>query len=193
MGNMSANTIHYPDAIIPSVTSMKELSHVLTDTSLQWICLKMGDVNTLPSINALIHRYGRKAVIHQDSIKGVAKDKEGIVYFKRAGVDAVITMKSQNVRIIRETGLFAILGSFIVDSSAVVQTLQNLKNNTPDALLVMPMTVPGSIYQKFLQFSIPVIAGGLGREHQIIQDTLDWGVSACIVTDTGLIAESYHR
>lgn len=184
------NTL-FNNLIIPSVTTPEELDFFLKHTSHNWVCLKMGDINSLVSIVSIIHKNKRKVMLHLDSIKGIAKDKDGIKYLKRIGIDAIITMKSQHLKMIREENIFSILGSFIVDSAAVSQTLQNIKTGKPDAILIMPMTVPSSVYQE-LHKEIPcIIVGGLGKEHDAIQDAFDHGACACIVSDKKRITEKY--
>lgn len=179
------------EAVIPSVTSLEDIHFVLKHTALPWICLKMGDINSLASIIALLHKNNRKVMVHQDSIKGIAKDKEGIAFLKRIGADAIITMKSQNLKMIREGNILAVLGAFIVDSSALAQTVANIKSGKPDAVLIMPMTVPSKVYKRLLQEHDCILAGGLGAEHDTIQQSLDNGSLACIVSDRKRITETY--
>lgn len=177
--------------IIPSVTSLEELDFFLQHTQHTWVCLKMGDINSLVSIISNIRKHNRKVMLHLDSIKGIGKDKEGLRWLKRIGTDAVITMKSQQIKMIREQNLYAILGSFLVDSASVNQTLLNIRTHKPDAVLIMPITVPNSVYETLHTEHTCILAGGLGVKHSIIQQSLDCGVRACIVTDQKLITEKY--
>lgn len=179
------------DCIIPSVTSVEELNFFLKHTQHPWVCLKMGDINSLVSIISTIHKHDRKVMLHLDSVKGINKDKEGIRWLKRIGTDAVITMKSQHIKMIRDQNLYAILGSFIVDSASVNQTVQNIRTNKPDAVLIMPMSIPHSIYETLQAEHTCILAGGLGTEHSIIQQSLDCGSCACVVTDRKRITEEY--
>ena len=117
------------------------LKCVLTKTSLPCVMLKLGDVNTLPKIVRLIHQYGRKAVVHQDSIKGLARDRTSIDFLSKLGVDAVITMKPQCVRWIKEEEMLSILGLFLIDTNAMATGVQSINESRPDAGLVMPMTL----------------------------------------------------
>lgn len=179
------------DVIIPSVTSTEELGFFLQRTNHRWVCLKMGDINSLVSIISAIHKKNRKVLVHLDSMKGIAKDKEGIHWLKRIGADAIITMKSQSIKMIREQGVYAVLGSFIVDSASVAQSIQNIRTSKPDAVLIMPMTVPASVYERLSKEHSCILAGGLGAEHAAIQESLDSGACSCIVTDRKRILEEY--
>lgn len=82
------------NAVIPSVHQRKELLYAMEKTDADWIMLKLGDVNSLPQLVGYIHRSGKKVMVHQDSIRGIARDKMGIQYMANCGVDCVITMKS---------------------------------------------------------------------------------------------------
>lgn len=179
------------NVIIPSVTSTENLRFFLQHTSHPWVCLKMGDINSLYSLVSTIHKNDRKVLLHLDSVKGIAQDKDGIRWLKRIGIDAVITMKFQNIKLIREQEMYAVLGSFIVDTASVDRTIQNIRISKPDAALIMPMTIPASIYERIAKEHSCLLAGGLGINHSIIQNALNSGVRACIVTDQKLILEKY--
>ncbi len=135
----------------------------------------------------LIHQYGRKAVVHQDSIKGLARDRTSIDFLSKLGVDAVITMKPQCVRWIKEEEMLSILGLFLIDTNAMATGVQSINESRPDAGLVMPMTIPGSIYDAILrQIRVPLLAGGLGMEEELVTAALDNGALAAAVTKPAL-------
>ena len=82
------------------------------------------------------------------------------------------------------------LGTFLVDSSSLHLTLQNIHANKPDAVIAMPMTVPDEVYgilQK--STSIPIMAGGLGMDMDIINHVLGLGIRACAVTDRKILEQ----
>ena len=178
--------------ILPSVANEQELEWFFSQTRHRVCCLKTGDINTLDSILNRIQKQEKHALVHLDSIRGVAKDREGIEYLAALGTEAVITMKSQQVRLIQDEGLFTILGSFLIDSSAVQQTLNNIRQTKPDAALIMPMSVPRFVYEKLRQVAPCLLAGGMGAEHEIIQSALDYGAAGCIVTSPQRLAEEYR-
>lgn len=178
------------DRIIPSAATAEQLKYAVEMCSFSCIMLKMGDINTIGKMIAYIHKYEKSAMVHLDSIKGISKDKAGIHYLKRIGVDSLITMKSQNIRMIKEEGIHAVLGTFLVDSSSVAVTLQNMRANKPDAVIAMPMTIPDSIYEMLQENTrIPIMAGGLGMSTEIIDHVLEQGVWACAVTDKNILEQ----
>lgn len=181
------------DPIIHSVVTDGELEFFLDGTDHKWACLKNCDINTLEEVLSRIRSRGKRALLHLDSIKGVARDREGIEYLQAIGVEAVVAMRSQHIADIRHVGMDAVLGSFLIDSSAILQTVKNLKAAAPDAALIMPMTVPCRVYDRIRKTGLPILAGGMGLEPQYVQYALDAGASGCIVTDRKSLTERYRR
>lgn len=170
--------------VIPSAASMEQLKRIVENTSFPCVMVKLGDINTIGKIVAYIHQKKKTVMLHMDSVKGVSNEKAGFQYLKRIGVDAVITMKSQYVRMIKEAGMTAVWGTFVVDSASVSNTFQNVYSNKPDAIIVMPMTVPDEVYMKLQEnIKIPILAGGLGVNRDIVEHVLNLGISSCAVTD----------
>ena len=182
------NDLLKEDRIIPSVSNLDQLRYAVEKKTFSCIMLKMGDINSIGKLSAYIHKYHKTVMLHIDSVKGISKDRAGIHYLKRIGIDAIITMKSQNIRMIKEEGIYAILGTFLVDSSSVSLTIQNIHGNKPDAIIAMPMTIPDSVYETLRQNArIPIMAGGLGVNKEIIDHVLDLGIRACAVTDRNIL------
>ncbi len=178
------------DRLIPSVSNLEQLKYAVEQTGFSCIMLKMGDINTIGKMVAHIHKHNKTVMLHIDSLKGISKDKAGIHYLKRMGADSLLTMKSQNIRMVKEEGVYAVLGTFLVDSSSLHLTLQNIHANKPDAVIAMPMTVPDEVYgilQK--STSIPIMAGGLGMDMDIINHVLGLGIRACAVTDRKILEQ----
>jgi glycerol uptake operon antiterminator len=165
----------YP--VVPSVNNSKMLSYALQESRQACIMLKMGDINSLPRIVDLIHRYDRKVLLHQDSIGGLAKDKAGINFLERIGVDAVITMKPHCVHMIKEKKMTAILGMFVIDSNALNLGVANIIEHKPHYATVMPMTLPEKVYRFITaETNTPIIAGGLATEADQLQQVFNWGL-----------------
>ena len=149
-------------AVIPSVHQRKELLYAIEKTDADWIMLKLGDINTLPQLVGHIHRAGKKVMVHQDSIKGIARDKMGIQYMANCGVDCVITMKPLCVKYIKESGMMAAFGFFVIDSDACRTGLINIKEHQPDVVILMPGTIPEQLIREIKgETGVPIILGGL--------------------------------
>ncbi|MDO4555896.1 MAG: glycerol-3-phosphate responsive antiterminator [Lachnospiraceae bacterium] len=147
--------------IIPSAASVEALKYAAEKLPYPCVMVKVGDINSIAKLVDYLHKRKKTVMLHIDSIKGISKDEAGIHYLKRIGVDSIITMKLQNIRMIKEEGILSILGTFLVDSSSLASTIQNIYSNKPDAVVAMPMTIPDVVYQKLLKScTVPVMAGG---------------------------------
>jgi glycerol uptake operon antiterminator len=174
-------------SVIPSVHQRKELLYAMEETAADWIMLKLGDVNTLPQLVGHIHRSGKKVMVHQDSIKGLARDKMGIQYMANCGVDCVITMKSLCVKYIKDAGMIAAFGFFVIDSDACRTGLGSIKEHQPDVVILMPGTIPLQIIRDIKsEAGMPVILGGLMTTREQITGAIEIGVASVATSNQDL-------
>jgi len=174
-------------SVIPSVHQRKELLYAMEKTDADWIMLKLGDVNTLPQLVGCIHQAGKKVMAHQDSIKGIARDKMGIKYMASCGVDCVITMKSQCVKYIKDAGMMAAFGIFIIDSDACRTGLENIKEHQPDVIILMPGTIPEQIINDIKSATTaPIILGGLMTSREQLASAMKIGVASVATSQLDL-------
>lgn len=157
--------------IIPVVTDMDQYEKVLKNKAISSFMLKMGDIHTLPKIIKEAKRHNKFVMLHQDSVKGIAKDSPGIKFIAELGVDALITTKPQYVNAIKNAGMFSILCLFLIDTSALVSGLKSLKNPKPDAVIVMPMSIPKDFIDDIVeQTGVDIILGGLVSKAEDIEE-----------------------
>lgn len=173
--------------IIPSVHQRKELLYAMEKTNADWIMLKLGDVNTLPQLVGYIHRSGKKVMVHQDSIKGIARDKMGIQYMANCGVDCVITMKSLCVKYIKDADMISAFGFFVIDSDAYRSGLFNVKEQEPDIVILMPGTIPARIIQDLKrETKAPIILGGLMTTKEQMSEAIKTGAASVATSNLEL-------
>ena len=77
------------------------------------------DVNTLFDAIKKAHAKGKKIFIHLDLTEGIGKDKSGIKFAKRLGVDGIISTRANLIKAAREEKLFTVQRFFAVDSKSV--------------------------------------------------------------------------
>lgn len=107
------------------------------------------------------HEKGKKLFIHIDIATGIGKDKSGILYVKKVGVDGIISTRLNIIKMAKEAGLFAIQRFFEVDSQAVDTTIEYVKASKADMIEVMPGVALKPIKKLSALIDIPIIAGGL--------------------------------
>lgn len=179
--------------VIPAVTTIEEFKKALSKKTFPCIMVKTGDINTLPDLIKQAHNHNKFVMLHQDSIKGVARDKSGIEFYAQLGVDALITTKPQYIKAIKEAGMIAILCLFLIDSTAFSSGMQSLKSYQPDAVVVMPIFIPKEFIQKIIsQTGTKVLTGGLVRSMEDIKACRAKGVIG-IATGSEVILEEIEK
>ena len=87
------------------------------------------------------HNMCKKLFIHIDLAEGIGKDRSGIEFVKRLGVDGIISTRVNIIKLARESGLMTVQRFFIVDSRSVETTVEGIKASKPDMIEIMPGTV----------------------------------------------------
>lgn len=124
-----------------------------------------------------VHSVGKKIFIHIDLADGIGKDKAGIEYLSKCGVDGIISTRSQLIRYANETGLITVQRFFALDSKGVDGIGDMLESTKPDLIEIMP-GIASKVIKKFVAYGVPVIAGGLIETKQEITESLKNGAEA---------------
>lgn len=123
------------------------------------------------------HASNKKLFIHIDLASGIGKDRDGIEYLARCGVDGIISTKGQLIRFAKECGLLTVQRFFIMDSRGIDSINEILENAAPDLIELMPGVI-GKAIRRFSGGTVPVIAGGLVETKAEVTDALSCGASA---------------
>lgn len=123
------------------------------------------------------HAAGKRLFVHIDLANGIGKDREGIEYLAKCGVDGIISTKGQLIRFAKECGLLTVQRFFILDSRGIDSIHEILESAAPDLIELMPGII-GKAIRRFSGGSIPVIAGGLLETKPEVTDALRCGASA---------------
>lgn len=167
-----------PGPVIPAARTSADLAAALAGAA-PAVILLFGDINTLPGLLADAARHGKKLIIHLDLLDGVGKDKAGVRHLARLGVTALITTKSQLVRAARDEGMLVIQRIFLMDSEALRTAGKMLKQLKPDAVEVLPASVPAWVFRDLAaETGLPVFAGGLVASRPDIDAALVNGAAA---------------
>lgn len=181
---------HQPErlsTVIPSVSHTADLIDFLEHYADPWIMVKLGDINTLPNIVRRVHEKGKKIIVHHDSISGLNTDRSGIRYLANIGVDAVNTTKLHCIKAARQNKMLAILGLFIIDSSAAASAERALRENQPDFALLMPSYLPPRIIRQLEKASsCPLLGGGLCSTRAELETLLKAGLKGVTTSEKSL-------
>ncbi|MBT9153499.1 MAG: Glycerol uptake operon antiterminator regulatory protein [Firmicutes bacterium] len=165
--------------IVPAPRNAENFRLALSSTPATSVIVLFGDINDLPGLLDEASKWRKRLIIHLDLCAGLGKDRAGLKLIARMGITAVLTTKTQLVRLAQEEGLLVVQRLFLVDSESVRTGLNLLKNTRPDMLEVLPAVIPAPIIANLLtQTRLPIMAGGLLSTHEEISRVLKSGVTA---------------
>jgi len=136
------------------------------------------DILTLYDNVKSVHDAGKKLYIHLDLAMGIGKDKIGVLYAAKAGVDGIISTRVNIIKLAREVGLFTVQRVFAVDSQSISTTVESLKTSKPDMVEIMPGIIPKVIKRLVSEINMPIIAGGLLEDRTEIEEAAKSGATA---------------
>jgi len=165
--------------IIASIRNDLDFEHAL-NSKITALFILYGDIFNLPRIMEECKKHNKLVFLHMDLIKGIGRDKEGIIYLARKELcNGIVTTKSNLINIAKKEGLIAIQRLFLLDSAALKTGEQLLKNNQPDAVEILPgIAAPYFIEHIYKDLLCPVIAGGLISDKDEIEKLFQKGVLA---------------
>lgn len=163
--------------VIAAVRTREELLRAARSDVKIVFDLNPGILTIEESIKTL-HDAGKKFFIHIDLADGIGKDRGGIEYVKKLGVDGIISTRTGIIRIARELGVFAVQRFFIVDSHSIDTTVESIKASKAQMIEIMPGSVLKVISRLKDIVEVPIIAGGLIETEKEALDALKSGASA---------------
>lgn len=166
--------------IVAAVKHSEDLPEVLNLPGVSVIFLLGININNLENALKLSARYPDKYVLaHVDLMEGIGKDQAGIRYLKSLGLMGIISVKWQLLQYAKENGLLTVQRLFLVDSEAIRTGLEVIKKVTPDAIEILPATVPKFAINEFRKVThLSILGGGLLRTEDDVHTALASGLTA---------------
>jgi len=175
------NFAHYfsKNPIIATIRNNEDFEYALNSKVTALFILK-GDILDLPDMMERCKISKKLVFLHIDFIKGIAKDKEGIIYLSRKKLcHGIVTTKSNLIEVAKNESIIAVQRLFLLDSAALKTGEQLLIHHQPDAVEILPgIAAPYFIDHIHRKLICPVIAGGLIREKNEIDYLFNKGVLA---------------
>ncbi len=165
--------------IIASIRNDADFKYAL-NSKVTALFILHGNIFNLPQIMLESKEHNKMIFLHMDLIRGIGRDKEGITYLaKKELCNGIVTTKSNLINIAKKEKLVAIQRLFLLDSAALKNGEQLLKNNQPDAVEILPgIAAPYFIEHIYKDLLCPVIAGGLISDKSEIEELFQKGVLA---------------
>ena len=164
--------------IIPAARSMEVYKAALTHTIVPSVVLLFGDINSLPVFIAMAKEHNKRIILHLDLFDGIGKDRAGVRFLARMGISAIITTKTHLSKFAREEGMFVIQRLFLMDSDSLRTGLSLVRNFKPDAIEILPGSVPASVVAELVRETGLPLAGGLIRTQEDVDHAIERGISA---------------
>lgn len=175
-----------PGPVIPAVRSKADFGLALKSKA-PGIILLFGDILALPALLEGAAAGGKKLIVHLDLLEGIGRDKAGIRFLARMGVEAVISTKPQLLKAAQEEEMTAIQRLFMMDSETLKNGVKILRNARPDAVEILPASVPSFVFQEVARETrLPVFAGGLVQSADDVRRALESGAFAVSTSKTSL-------
>ena len=167
--------------IAAAIRTEKDFSTALR-SDVDMIFLLHSNIMTVHQYVKEIHSAGKKAFVHVDFAEGIGKDRYGLEFLAKQGVDGILTTRTNIVKAAKEYGLITVQRFFIVDSHSLGTSVDSIKISKPDIIEIMPGVVTKKIKEFADKASMPIIAGGLVETVEEVRPALEAGAD---VVSTG--------
>ncbi len=165
--------------VIPAVRNKADFEFALAHVTSPSIILLFGDIFALPGLVEKARVAKKLVIVHLDLIEGLGKDKVGVRFLARTGVKAIITTKPHLGKFAREEKMIVIQRLFLMDSEALRTGINLLSSFRPDAIEVLPGTVPVAAVVELTRVTgLPVLAGGLISTAEDVSRAIGNGICA---------------
>lgn len=164
--------------VLPAVKKIKEFESLL-QTNTEYIILLESRLGLLRKLVKHGQKAGKKIFVHVDLIQGLKADDYGMEYLgQEVKPDGVISTRAHVIQQAKKYRLLSVQRLFLIDSQAIEHNVKIIQKTAPDFVEVLPGVLPGMIKEIKGRVGVPVIAGGLIRSNDEVEQALASGASA---------------
>jgi glycerol uptake operon antiterminator len=172
--------------VLPAIRNYKEFDKVLESNHSHIIFLETR-ISQLSNLVKYARKRNKKVLVHTDLIQGLRADEFGMEYLlHEVKVDGIISTRGNVISIAKKNNILAIQRLFVLDSQALDHNIKIINNVKPDYIEVLPGIVPTVIKEVNDRTGLPIIAGGLIRTNEDIQNAYNGGAVAVTTSRSGL-------
>lgn len=172
--------------LMPAIKQMKDFEKMLESPFEYAIMLEIHISQVRPAMQ-LAQRRGKKLILHADLIQGLKNDEYAAEYlcqeFRPAGL---ISTRGNVILKAKQKGVIAIQRFFLLDSNALEKNYALIEKTRPDYIEVLPGSIPRMITEVREKTGIPVLAGGLIRTIEDVEQALESGATAVTTSNKTL-------
>lgn len=167
--------------IAAAIRTERDFSTALK-SDVDMVFLLHSNIMTLNQCVKEIHSAGKKSFIHVDFAEGLGKDRFGLEFLAKQGVDGILTTRTNIVKAAKEFNLITVQRFFVVDSHSVGTSLESIRISKPDLVEIMPGIITKKIEEFSSKVDVPIIAGGIIETEEEVRAALQAGAT---VVSTG--------
>ena len=172
--------------VIPAIRNMKDFEKVLKSDHQKIIFLETR-LSQVESTVKYAKQHGKEVFMHVDLIQGLKVDEYGLEYLvNNVKVDGIISTRANVIAFAKKRNIIGIQRLFALDSHALDHNLDVCRKIKPDYIEVLPGIIPDIIKEIKNSTGIPVIAGGLIRTQQDVDNAIQYGAHAVTTSNTDL-------
>ncbi|MDG5470373.1 glycerol-3-phosphate responsive antiterminator [Jeotgalibacillus sp. ET6] len=166
--------------ILPAIRSMKDFDKMLKFSFRYGVFLDL-HVNMLKSVFDYARSEGKEMFLHMDLIQGLANDEYACEFIcQTIKPYGIISTRSNVIKKARQLNVKAIQRTFVIDSNALLRSVQLIQKTDPDYIELLPGVVPKVIERIREKTGKPIIAGGLIDTPLEVEQAISAG--ACAIT-----------
>ncbi|MDA1476094.1 glycerol-3-phosphate responsive antiterminator [Bacillus changyiensis] len=177
--------------ILPAVRNMKQFD-IFLDSPFTYGVLLDIHLGHLGGVMSAAKLRGKKMLVHVDLIQGIKHDEYGAEFIcqemKPAGI---LSTRSSVIAKAKQKKVYAIQRMFLIDTSAMMKSIELVQKHRPDFIEVLPGVVPELIKEVHERTGIPIFAGGFIRSDKDVKKALDAGAVAVTTSETQLWKQYY--
>ena len=133
-----------------------------------------------------IHSAGKKVFVHVDFAEGIGRDRAGLEFLAKQGVDGILTTRTNIVKMAKEFALTTVQRFFLVDSHSLATSVESIRLSNPDVIELIPGIVTKKIKKFAAMTDVPIIAGGIIETEQKVREALEAGADVVSTGETSL-------
>ncbi|SIS43235.1 glycerol-3-phosphate responsive antiterminator [Salimicrobium flavidum] len=172
--------------VLPAVRRMKDFETLL-EMETDYLILLETRIGLLKSMVREAKKRGKTVFIHADLVQGLKTDDYGMEYLGReVKPDGIISTRSGVIQQAKRYGITSVQRLFLIDSQALEQNKKQVERTNPDYIELLPGVLPGMIREITQDLNIPIIAGGLIRTQEEVDEALQAGAVAVTTSRSDL-------
>ena len=164
--------------VLPAITNHKVLRKFL-ESNLEYGILMNFQLAQLPDLVSLMKKNNKKVIVHQELIRGLARDEFGALFLiQNLNVDGIITSKANVVTLCNKRNVTSILRIFLKDSLSLNQSIEIANKTLPNYVEILPSSAIMMIDEIKEELKTELIFSGLIQTEEQAKDCLNKGAVA---------------